>query len=319
MPDGPPAGPTHKRCGWIGPGDATGVQAFMANVSYFDVVHPAWYWLNSDGITLHANGDADMPQVVQAAAANNIRLWPLVAAVGTPDYIRTMMNNPTTMTAHIQQLVNLAVQHNYAGLDIDYEGIWTSADRAPYTAFLQQLTTAMHAAGKLVSIAGPALTSNASDNAWDYPIISSSLDAIHLMGYDYHWLGNGHVGPVAPLGWVDASCAFAASTGNAGKFILGVPNYGVALQSTCAGTDCDTDCGGNYDTVDTHMAVCPYGVWAAGRAPHCPYAGSTLYFDDLASLEEKVQAAHNHGLAGITYWTIGREHNGWFQMVQRYY
>jgi hypothetical protein len=32
-----------------------------------------------------------------------------------------------------------------------------------------------------------------------------------------------------------------------------------------------------------------------------------------------VQAAHNHGLGGITYWTIGKERSGWFQMVRRYY
>jgi len=319
MPDGPPAGPTHARCGWIAPGETWGVQSFMANASYFDVVHPDWYELNADGITLRAYADADMPQVLQTAAANNVRVWPLIAGVGTPDYIRTMMNSPTTMTAHIQALVNLAVQHSYAGLDIDYEGIWTSTDRAPYTNFLQQLTAAMHAQGKLVSIAGPALTSNVNNNAWEYPIISNSLDAIHMMGYDYHGLGSDHVGPVAPLGWVDAAAAFAASTGNAGKFILGVPNYGVGWQYACEGTDCEAACGGSYDTVDTHMAMCPYGVWAAGRSPHCPYGGSTLYFDDLASLEEKVQVAHNHGLGGITYWTIGKERSGWFQMVRRYY
>src|SRR5262249_23582754 len=205
------------------------------------------------------------------------------------------------------------------GLDIDYEGLWTSGDRAPYTTFLQELAMAMHAAGKQVSIAGPALTSNAANNAWEYPVISGSLDAIHLMGYDYHWLGGDHVGPVAPLGWVDAAAAFAASTGNGPKYLLGVPNYGVAAGYFCSGTECEAACGGSYSTVDTHMASCPYGVYSAGRAPHCPYGGSTLNFDDLASLEEKVQAAHNHGLGGITYWTIGRERSGWFQMVQRYY
>ena len=319
MPDGAPPALRHARCGWIGPGESWGVATFVANATYFDVVHPSWYAINSDGITLRAIAGADDAQVLAAAAANNVRVWPLVAGVDNPTYVRTMMNDATTKAAHVQALVALAMQHNYAGLDIDYEGLWTASDRAPYSAFLQDLAAAMHAAGKQLSIAGPALTSNVANNAWEYPVISAPLDAIHLMGYDYHWLGGDHVGPVAPLGWVDAAAAFAATTGNAGKFILGVPNYGVGSGFACEGTDCDSACGGTYDTVDTHMASCPYGVYDAGRAPHCPYGGSTLYFDDLQSLEQKVQAAHNHGLGGVTYWTIGKEHTGWFDMVRRYY
>src|SRR5262245_66661780 len=54
QPDAPPAGPRHARCGWIGPGDSSGVQTFVANATYFDVVHPAWYAINSDGITVRA-------------------------------------------------------------------------------------------------------------------------------------------------------------------------------------------------------------------------------------------------------------------------
>jgi spore germination protein YaaH len=226
-----------------------------------------------------------------------------------------MMNNNANVAAHVRTLVDLAVQHGYEGLDIDYEGLWTPDDRAPFTAFIQLLTSAMHAAGKQVSIAGPALTSNANNNAWDYPVISGSLDIIHLMGYDYHFVGGDHVGPVSPLGWVEAAAAFAATTGKASRFVMGVPNYGVGAGYSCSGTECAAACGGGYETVDTHMASCSYGVFAAGRSPHC----GSLYFDDVASIQEKVQAAHKHGLGGITYWNIGREPSGWFEMIKQYY
>jgi hypothetical protein len=321
-PDAPPApaGPRHSRCGWIGPGDAGGVQAFVANASFFDVVHPAWYYIASDGISATAYVGADDAQVLASARGNNVRIWPLIAGVDNFAYVRTMLGSASTRAAHIEVLVNLAVQHGYVGLDIDYEGLWTPSDRAPYAAFIQALTQAMHAAGKEVSIATPAIVSaNEVDNAYDYVALSASLDALHIMGYDYHGVGASHPGPIAPLGWVDAACAYAASTGNGAKFILGVPNYGGAPSIYCSGTDCAAACGGSFDPVDTHMASCPYGVWAAGRAPHCPYSGTTLYFDDLGSLEEKVQVARNRGLGGVTYWNIGREHPGFFQMVQRYF
>jgi len=50
-----------------------------------------------------------------------------------------------------------------------------------------------------------------------------------------------------------------------------------------------------------------------------------VYFDDLASHEEKVAAAANAaGLAGITYWTIGGEPDrpgpkSFFEMIRSYF
>src|SRR5437660_11609234 len=85
----------------------------------------------------------------------------------------------------------------------------------------------MHAAGKQVSIAVPGLEQGATNNAWDYDALSAVLDQLHIMGYDYHWLGGDHAGPTAPLGWIDAVGVHAAATGHAKKFVLGLPNYGL--------------------------------------------------------------------------------------------
>src|SRR5437762_402124 len=79
--------------------------------------------INADGITVRPIGGAADARVLQTAAANNGRVWPLVAGVDTPSYVRTMINSSTTAASHGQTLVNLAVQHNCAGLDIDYEGL----------------------------------------------------------------------------------------------------------------------------------------------------------------------------------------------------
>src|SRR5262249_15176007 len=198
------------------------------------------------------------------------------------------MASTSTSSAHIQQLVALATTHHYAGLEIDYEGLWTGADRAPYTAFMQQLTAAMHAAGKQVSAAVPALTDTAVTNAWDYSVLSAELDVLHIMGYDFHWLGGDHPGPGTPLGWDQEGTAQAQATGRGQKFILGVPNYGVGgPYGGCAGSDCPATCTSTYATATNHMMMCPYGSWSAGRAPNCSTSGGILYFDDVTSTEEK--------------------------------
>ncbi len=162
-------------------------------------------------------------------------------------------------------------------------------------------------------------------------------DQLHVMGYDFHGIGSAHPGPVAPLGWIQQVVAYIDTIGGgtrAGKFILGLPNYGIAAaENTSVGYWCQTmDCinlvGGTYDVTTTHMASCPLtnGVaMSAGRAPNnASSSKGHLYFDDIASHEEKVAAAKQAGLGGVTYWTIGGEPDRpgprtFFEMVRSYY
>jgi spore germination protein YaaH len=45
-----------------------------------------------------------------------------------------------------------------------------------------------------------------------------------------------------------------------------------------------------------------------GRSPNAALAnGDRMFFEDLGSLEEKVEAAAEGGLGGIGYWSVGGE------------
>jgi spore germination protein YaaH len=156
------------------------------------------------------------------------------------------------------------------------------------------------------------------------------------MGYDFHYLGS-HPGPVAPLGWVKQVLAYINTIGGgtrSSKFILGLPNYGLAGSdsgtTTWFGNSMDSInlLGGSYATTTTHMDVCPMTngdtTMVSGRAPNGTSSKGHLYFDDIASHEEKVKAAQAAGLGGITYWTIGGEPDRpgpktFFEMVRGYY
>lgn len=321
----PPPAPTpphpsarHARCGWIAAGDAVGNAAFIAHAEWFDAIHPDWWAFGADGVTPRMVNGADDPAVLAAAAAHGVAVIPLVVGVEDVSVVRATLNDPQRRTAHVQALVALAQTRGYAGLDIDYEHLWDPGDRAPYTAFAVELGAAMHAAGKLLTLAVPAIDQENPNNAWSYPDLIAAADYVHLMGYDFHSLGT-HPGPTAPLGWVDAVAAHVASTGHAEKFILGLPNYGVTPSWFCPLADCAAACTGPLATTTDHMASCSYGNYAPGRSLNCPSTNGPLFFDDTQSLEEKVQSAKAHGLGGITYWTVGSEPPGFFEMVQRHY
>jgi len=307
----------HRRCGCIARDYHDGVRAFVAHAAFFDVIHPKWFELGADGAVVTLPG-ADDQRVIEAARAHGVALVPLLAQVRDPAPLRVMLRDPARRAAHVGALVELAVSRGYAGLDVDYEQLWGAEDRGGYAAFVDELAAAMHAAGKQLSLAVPGQIEDKPGSPWPYAALAARVDRVHIMAYDLHSVAS-HAGPVAPQGWVEAVAAHARASGRPERFSLALPNYGVGASWSVGGARAAALCVGAVETVDTHMAECPRGRFAAGRAPHCATARGQLYFDDLASLEAKVAAARAAGLGGITYWHLGDEPEGFFAMIERYY
>jgi spore germination protein YaaH len=310
-----------ERCGWIAASDADGVATFASRPTFFDAIHPKWYELAAG--RLRALPGADDPRVVATAQRHGVALIPLVASMPRDrDALRAVLRDPARRSAHVAALVALAVEHRYAGLDLDYEGLWGADDRAALAAFVAEIARAMHAAGKSVSFAVAAqVGTKAGDKPgvpWDYALLAAHADHVHLMAYDLHTVGT-HAGPIAPLGWVEAVIAHAAATGRPERFVLGLASYGVTPTWSTGADRAAALCRGRIDVTDDHMATCSRSRHRAGRAPHCTTAHGLLHYEDTASLEAKVRAARRAGLGGVTYWHLGDEPDGFFAMIARHY
>jgi spore germination protein YaaH len=332
----------HRLCGWL---QATGYVpveqdpgylAFVAHAADFDAVHPMWYSLSSTTTFKASYGEgAAMVLGNTTAGGKRTLLIPTIAAAdgSQPTWASQMIHDASLRAQHEAAIVSLVTSKGYDGIDLDYEHL-PDGDKAAFSLFAQELSAQLHAKGKTLSFAVGGLTT-AKYSHWDYDVLSVAADQLHVMGYDFHYLGS-HPGPVAPLGWVKQVLAYINTIGGggrAGKFILGLPNYGLAGDdsgtTTWFGSSMDSInlVGGSYATTTTHMDVCPLTnglTIAAGRAPNAMSSKGHLFFDDLASHEEKVAAAKAAGLGGITYWTIGGEPdrpgpNSFFQMIRSYF
>lgn len=332
----------HAFCGWLlATGDVPieqdpGYLAFAAHAADFDAVHPMWYSLASTTTfqTILGEGAASVLANTTVGGKRTLLIPTIAGADGSqPQWASQMINDATLRAQHEDAIVNLVTAKKYDGIDLDYEHL-PDSDRAAFSVFAGELAKKLHQKGKTLSFAVGALV-NAKYTYWDYDALSAVVDQLHVMGYDYHYLGS-HPGPVAPLGWIQQVLAYIQTVGGGGranKFILGVPNYGLAGDDTGtttwfgSGMDSINLLGGAYDTTTTHMSVCPLTngeTIAAGRAPNGTSSKGHLFFDDIASLEEKVAAAKSAGLAGITYWTIGGEPDrpgpkSFFQMIRSYF
>jgi spore germination protein YaaH len=165
--------------------------------------------------------------------------------------MQTIMGNPGVMAAHIANLVNIAVVNNYDGIDLDYEvfaftdGSTTWAATKPlWIAFIQQLSTALHAQGKVLAVTIPPVW-HAGDNKdyWVYSQsdIAASVDELRLMVYDW---SPSTPSATAPIQWVKDVVAYSSGVfRTAGqplsKLQLGVPAYGRHWRRPdVAGTPC---------------------------------------------------------------------------------
>jgi spore germination protein YaaH len=316
---------SHHFCGWL---MATGYVAieqdpnyadFVAHADTFDAVHPTWYHLASPTTFAPSFGEGAAAILANTTAGGKRTLLiPTIAGAdgNAPSWASQMVHDATLRAQHEAAIVNLVTAKHYDGIDLDYEHL-PDADRDAFSLFAAELGAKLHALGKTLSFAvGGLITARFSH--WDYTKLAAAADQLHIMGYDFHYIGS-HPGPVAPLAWIQQVVAYAGTISGGSvksKFILGIPNYGVAgSDSGVSGwfgsaMDSINLTGGSYATSTTHMEVCPLTngtSMPAGRAPNATTVQGHLFFDDLGSMEEKVAAAQAGGLGGVTYWTIGGE------------
>jgi len=112
-------------------------------------------------------------------ASSNFAVVPTITNVDAngarTDLTGNMMDDPEARRAHINALVDLAVQKVYRGYNVSYEGL-SAGDRALFTAFIKQLAAALHAQQKTLMVTLPAPT----------PISEEEFDTT---GYDWALLG----------------------------------------------------------------------------------------------------------------------------------
>ena len=304
----------HKHCGWIGADtfDA-GKASFLANPDYYDAIHPKWGTLNADGSVKVLSPFADDAQIMSTAKAHSVKVIPLIDADDV-SYIRNVMANPAQ---HAQTIAALVQSHGWDGVELDYEHLWTAADQAPYTALVKAVSAALHAQGKVLTLALPAMYETHKDAGYDYASIQDSVDVMHLMAYDFHYYGGDHLGPLAPKGWVNDVVNYVKGLGHPEKYTLGLANYGIASGWYTNAKDAAARCGGAYSSQTDHMTTCPIGHQDAGLAPHCTTSQGEVWFEDAASMSEKANLAKAAGFGGVGYWTMGDEFDGFFDGMKK--
>ncbi|MCT7328974.1 glycosyl hydrolase family 18 protein [Ralstonia mojiangensis] len=217
----------------------------------------------------------------------------------------------TNRATTLQNIVTLAKTQNLAGINLDFEGLYTT-DRDAYTSFVADLAAQLHANHSTLMLSLPAKSADVIGNTWtwpyDYAALGQSADFIQVMTYDEH-IPSGQPGPVAGSDWMLAALQYAASLVPSTKLLLGLPAYGYDWNRT-------RNTGTSVAFKDISTLIATTGAtaqWdAATQSAHFNYTATDgsaheVWYETAQGLQTKAAMANTLNLAGVSMWVLGAE------------
>lgn len=228
----------------------------------------------------------------------NDRTGPNGLTLKDPVIVHQVLASPDARAAHIHDI--LTVSAPFDGVEIDYENLRLE-DRAAFTAFVEALADAVHQRGQRLAV---VVQPKVKEVFKDGPALAAAADEIKVMAYHYHW-ATGAPGPLAPPGWVAEVADYAAETIPLQKRCVALTMHGFDWPVSKPAT-----------SIDYHQAMALASAHRArirrdrdSASPYFRYRAADglheVWFEDAASLREKVKVLHRAGIPHIAMWRLG--------------
>jgi spore germination protein YaaH len=328
----------------------TALTAVEGNADLIAEASPFWYTARASGgaVALTTSVPADTRARVQASLRDRgVAIIPSIADGSAARAMATVLKDAAARTAHVKQLVELATSNGFDGIELDYEkfafsdGTSTWATTRPaWVAFITELGTALHGAGKRLALAVPPMydgTRSSSSGYWvyDYAAVAPVVDSLRIMTYDY---SVSRPGPISPLAFIRRTLAYAVTAFPAARIRMGLPAYGRVWTARRAdGTPsitgtCPPGSPPGTRSFTTATAL-TYLTGLAGAAPTVRYDAATgesvatfsktysatapdgtaiscvvdheAWWVDSRGVAERMPLVTQYGLAGVAVWHLG--------------
>ncbi len=268
------------------------------------------------GVDIRGNISGSAPTAALSfARSKGMLTFATISNFGATDFdpkiAHAVITNPFRKARFISNALKLVQTSNYSGVNIDFEAV-PNKDRAAFSSFIHDVSTAMRKGGYLTVVSVPAeLKDNPGDfwtGAFNFRSIGRNADILQLMTYDESgpW---GPPGPVAGLDWVKPCVQYAASVVPPSKVSLGIPAYGYDWNTTLT------------SGVQVPWKSIPALISSTGAVPQWDTTSSSPFFtyqtkdgsnhvvwyEDTKSIPLKSALAVSYNLAGVSVFALGFE------------
>ena len=331
----------------------TYLPAVLNNADLIKEIMPFWYTLKYDGKTkkavvtdVYKTANPSVPIAEPLAALRNagMTIIPTISDGTDKLVLANLLAKPVSRKQVVDAIVATVASQNYDGIDLDFEGFafidpnTTWKTTAPnWVLFVKELSAALHAEKKILSITTPYLFNPAEAQkgyfVYAWAQIAPFIDRLRIMTYDY---STSRPGPIGPIAWTEKTVKYAISIMPASKVYLGLPGYGkdwvtkvegvcpsnlakIITPSAKAGTFLMRDAASiaaTYGAVPTYnetFAEVTFsykreytGTTSSGLSTTCT-ASRTAWHQNAQSFSLRAQLVAKYQLGGAAQWVIGQE------------
>jgi len=298
------------------------VQSFLQHADKVDILVPAWY--SSDGNGLVWGGPN--PAVMKSAAEHHVPVMPIVALMNQLD-LHKLLTTQTAKSAFIDTLVSESKKNGYSGFQIDFENVnWTDKDLL--SALVAETASSLHREHLQLTIAtvpnAPGFPGKSAFSHWlyanwrgsfDLKALAESADLICLMTYDQNtrWT---MPGPVAGYPWTVDNVNYALQFVPKEKLSMGIPLYGYHWFAGDPGKEEKPNPTAEYigqEQVEQYTsAYHPQVQWDATDRVAWFYfyrddERDWVFYTDKRGFQERLNLVREKGLQGFCSWVLGTE------------
>lgn len=283
---------------------------------------------DSDG-NLVVDPDYIYPELVEAAHSHSVKVIMSIGGWGNCQGFPPTAASPEKRSRFINQIVEFCRQHNYDGVDLDWEYVSNEQESQNFSDLVRELSAALRAMDppRLLTMAAPA---GSYWGRWiNYEQLHPYFDYIALMTYDYHGPWSDHSGHNSPLytcqndpcGSFDDSFSYAVIRGiPLDKLLLGIPFFGRSFNTGKLYAPSTESQYYTYTDVQKLLASgWKYNWDFCSQVPFLlsPSRTTLLSFDDIRSVFRKCRYVLDKGLGGVIIWEVTADwHNGRPELLQ---
>ncbi|MCX6792085.1 MAG: glycosyl hydrolase family 18 protein [Candidatus Gottesmanbacteria bacterium] len=300
---------------------------YITTLTYFGLT------LNNDGTVKKLNNPQEEEPGWTALKADKYQKYnakqSLLVVSGDDGAIGDMISNPVASANNlIADVAPIMKDKGFTDLNLDIESFMDASEsaRANFTLFVQTVTLQIKDR-KLGTVTLDLIPiSLVKSKIYDAKALSSIVDRIVLMTYDYHYTGSLTTGAVAPLSGAGTTIEYDVETAvkealkamPADKILLGIPLYGYEWETIGDASESATIPGGSSIASSGRVAdllsgcaTCSAVMDPVSREPYVIYPENgyfnQIYFENEASMKEKIALAQTYHLGGVALWALGYE------------
>ncbi|MBO5372185.1 MAG: glycosyl hydrolase family 18 [Lachnospiraceae bacterium] len=305
----------------------------ISNTKGLNVVSPTWFYLNDNdgGLVNLASKD-----YVEYCHNQGIEVWALVSNLENEDVDTTEVLSHTSKRSNVvNQLIAAAIEYNLDGINVDFEALNTEAKEG-YIQFIRELSLKCENNGIILSVDNYVPTEYTA--FYNRKEQANFADYIIMMGYDEHYAGSDE-GSVASIGFVTQGIKDTLEEVPAEQLILAAPLYtriwaltpkeGVTGDSVESASedfkayDVTSEAVGMQEGWRRASVNGAEPVWSEEDGQYyAEYINDSvtykIWLEDTESMELRLQAAADKGLAGVSFWKLGFEDSSFWDTVIKY-